>query len=548
MKPFIFKLFLVAILTSVSHAASPLPEGTHFCLPVDPAAVERLRKDSASKAALSNPGEPRTVRMIYYVPEGSTYRQEPIDAMKDAIQKVQAFYAEQILMHGFGLKTMQYETDSQGNPLVHVVSGIGRYSNYWDALAQIQDREGFDFNNNVLFIVSGTDDDVAQRNVLGLGLQLSRNGGWAILTPYIDPNFVSRAAHELGHAFGLWHNFNSSDYVMSYGPGQTEMSQFSAGQLSVHPHFNADSPIRGSASPPVVRLTSRRSYSDGQGSVPLKLEISSSHPLQQISYFVTTREPHFSAGANELKAGRILGGVRNTVVDFVYDGLIPSDRDGVTNLSSLRAHPINIEILDVYGNIGTLGLSLLHESTHRLIIPLDNRPETRNGTYWVAFSPDGKTLAGATEGSTSLSKSVRLWNTETGEHVATLTTDENRGYFDRAWSVAYSPDGTLLAYGSWDGVVSLWDVSTRTEIASFEHGGHDDRIYSLAFSPDGTMLASGSGDGGPTAMPHPIKLWDIAGRNLVGTLRGHQASVYTLAFSPDGGKIASGAFDNTIRL
>ena len=215
---------------------------------------------------------------------------------------------------------------------------------------------------------------------------------------------------------------------MSYGPGQSRLSEFSAGQLAVHPHFNPDSPMEESE-PPISYVTSGRSYSDGETGVPVQLEVSSPYGLQQVSYFVTTQPPHFSAGAPELKGGRILGGVQNTIVDFVYDGLIPSDDEGLANFSSLLTHRINVEVVDVRGNVGKSGLVLLHESTHKLIIPLDKRPATRNGVYWVAFSPDGKVLASATESSRSETHSVRLWDAETGDHVATLAGYDPRGWF-----------------------------------------------------------------------------------------------------------------------
>jgi WD40 repeat protein len=72
-------------------------------------------------------------------------------------------------------------------------------------------------------------------------------------------------------------------------------------------------------------------------------------------------------------------------------------------------------------------------------------------------------------------------------------------------SVAFSPDGRLLASGSYDKTIKLWDVATGSLVRTLS--GHTDDVYSVAFSPDGRLLASGSGD-------ETIRLWDIS--DLVG--------------------------------
>ncbi len=547
MRKFTFTLFLCLLRSPIGDAASPSENGSHFCVPVDLEKLEQYRQTQpvASKRAL-DAGEPRTVRMIYFVSDPQRFRQEVVNKMKTTIREVQRIYTDQIRAHGFGERTFTYEKDAQGEPLVHVVYGSGGNYDHWRALDRIEWEYGYDLDSNIYFIVLGNEEDIQSRNVLGLGLQISRNGGWAILRQYIDPNFVVRAAHELGHAFGLWHNFNNDAYIMSYG-GQSRirLSEFSAGHLAVHPHFNPNSSMSQEfvTDLPTCDILSSRSYQTGATRVPIQLELSDPDGLQQVSLFVTTPETHFSAGAPELKTGRLLDGATNATIDLQYDGIIPSD-PGNTNLSNPLVHKMTFETVDTRGNIRKIGLSLLHDSTHKLVIPLDRQQEPwGHGANGVAFSPDGKILAAGTENLT-----VELWNAETGAHMATLEGyDPNRGNIKQVFSLAFSPDGETLATGTWHGSIKLWEVATRTEITTFTLTAYHSRIMSLTFSPDGKILAAGITDTEGSG-PDIIRLWDMETRTQLSPLVGHTQGVQSAAFSPDGKILASGAFDSTIRL
>ena len=153
--------------------------------------------------------------------------------------------------------------------------------------------------------------------------------------------------------------------------------------------------------------------------------------------------------------------------------------------------------------------------------------------YSVAFSPDGTILA---SGAGRQSGTIKLWDVATGTNITTFE-EPSAGVY----SVAFSPDGTILASGSgwWNGLVKLRDVATGTSIATFE--GHTEQVKSVAFSPDGMTLASGSMDG-------TIKLWDVATGTNIATFEGHSAGVYEIAFSPDGTILASGSQDGTVKL
>ncbi|PYH59942.1 WD40 repeat domain-containing protein [Aspergillus niger CBS 101883] len=147
----------------------------------------------------------------------------------------------------------------------------------------------------------------------------------------------------------------------------------------------------------------------------------------------------------------------------------------------------------------------------------------------VAFSNNGQLLA-----SGSGDKTVKLWDAATGTLKHTL-----EGHSNRVYSVAFSNNGQLLASGSDDKTIKLWDAATGTLKHTLE--GHSNRVYSVVFSNNGQLLASGSDD-------KTIKLWDAATGTLKHTLEGHSGLVYSVAFLNNGQLLASGSYDKTIKL
>jgi WD40 repeat protein/uncharacterized caspase-like protein len=144
----------------------------------------------------------------------------------------------------------------------------------------------------------------------------------------------------------------------------------------------------------------------------------------------------------------------------------------------------------------------------------------------LAFTSDGKLLA-----SGSVDKTINLWDPATGNQLRAL-----KGHTGTVGAVAFSPDDKLLASGSADNTIKLWDVASGREKQTLL--GHTLYVSSVAFSPDGKMLASASGD-------QKVKLWDlVTGREL----RSLQAAPnpklgmpISVAFSRDGKTLASGA-------
>ncbi|MXV75562.1 WD40 repeat domain-containing protein, partial [Candidatus Poribacteria bacterium] len=149
----------------------------------------------------------------------------------------------------------------------------------------------------------------------------------------------------------------------------------------------------------------------------------------------------------------------------------------------------------------------------------------------VAVNPDGNLLA-----SGSIDGTIQLWNPDIKTLKAILSGDTRGGIL----SVAFNPDGSLLASGSADGTIQLWNPHTETLRATIS-GHTNSAILSVVFSPDGSLLASGSVDG-------TIRLWDPYTRNLQTTTSAHIDSVLSMAFSPDGFLLASASADGTVGL
>lgn len=114
-------------------------------------------------------------------------------------------------------------------------------------------------------------------------------------------------------------------------------------------------------------------------------------------------------------------------------------------------------------------------------------------------------------------------------------------------SVAFSPDGKVLATSGSDRVVKLWKVVNGEPIANLPSGSNPLDVHDLAFSPDGTRLA-GVTIANDAARPGQLLVWDVAHKAVLRRYNGHKAGVWGVAVSPAGDLIATAGYDMTVRL
>ncbi len=150
------------------------------------------------------------------------------------------------------------------------------------------------------------------------------------------------------------------------------------------------------------------------------------------------------------------------------------------------------------------------------------------GMCSLAFSPDGSVLAGG-----GGDRKIHFWEVKTGKYLSPIVTDSSH-------QLAWSPRNNVLASWEMSGLSAcLWNPKTGKLIRELMKA--EERCQHLAFSPDGKQIVS-------TGRTPAIRIWDVATGKETRLANGHTATIYSLAFSPNGALLASRSGDNTVRL
>ena len=278
------------------------------------------------------------IRLTYFLPRGRRIQQDIDTKLDELIKDAQQFYAEQLGRHGFTRKTFTFESDANGKAVVRHVAGQFANSHYrentfdkvWRELSERFERQPHIVNLVVLDIDTGAvsvRDDVFVCGVASFdhGISLIPASGHCF-------NAVN-AVHELGHAFGLQHDFRDDAYIMSYGANRTQLSKCAGEWLNNSPFFNdvqADKQVNTNTT-----IQMHNPISVSVNTMQLRFEIADADGLYQAQLAIPASAEDPAIGL-KLHSCRALNG--QTDVEFVTKDLIIVDE-------------VALQVMDSYGNI-----------------------------------------------------------------------------------------------------------------------------------------------------------------------------------------------------
>ena len=267
------------------------------------------------------------VKLIYFLPRDREPQPDIDEKMDRLIRGAQQFYADQMEARGFNRKTFLFETNARGKAVVRRVIGQHMDKYYtdlpdtWDIWEEIKNQ--LDMSRNYYLTAIDIRRVVSRgRSVCGIGGDLGSAKGRALIPASGDCFNVKTAAHELGHAFGLQHDFRDNTYIMSYGDVPNRISKCTAEWLDVHRAFNTAQPT-ASTNTKVEMLPP--SLAAPPNAIRLRFKVSDPDGLHQVQLLTPTLAGS-AKGFDELLSCKTLHGSTSTTVEFVTTDLTPKNR------------------------------------------------------------------------------------------------------------------------------------------------------------------------------------------------------------------------------
>ena len=288
------------------------------------------------------------VRLIYFLPRDRRAQSGINTKLDRLIKDVQQFYAQQMQSQGFGRKTFTFETDTTGRAVVHRING--KFSNRYyqtETVEKVMEEVNKQFNtskNIYLIAVDISSEIIEGENTCGVGggswagieagAQRRDSGGYAIIPASGRCFNVDVTAHELGHTFGLEHDFRNNTHIMSYGANPDRLSECATEWLDVHRYFNASQTAFNE--PTTIEMFT-----------PLALPPNATHFLFQITDTDGLHQAQFlipttagdPADGMKLYSCKSLNSAINQI-EFI-----------TTRLTTRPTTEVTLQVIDVYGNV-----------------------------------------------------------------------------------------------------------------------------------------------------------------------------------------------------